>query len=169
MGLSDIAKAPVSHRVEPHDLETGSRLHSRRQPFRTPPPSLAAATARAVSFLGGKRAFRPAESMTGVCEIQTFYTAVWSRYSRDWRRPNQFCGSKRRTLWLRLRRSVLHAQRGKGAASCRDLRNPISSGRFFPARQCPGWTPVASPQAYSLGRPNYDGCSPICGTRKSTT
>ena len=35
MGLSDMAKAPVSYGVEPHDLETGSRLHSRRQPFRT--------------------------------------------------------------------------------------------------------------------------------------
>src|ERR1700733_9561099 len=35
MGLSDIAKAPVSHGVEPHDLETGSSLRSRRHPFRT--------------------------------------------------------------------------------------------------------------------------------------
>jgi hypothetical protein len=26
MGFSDIAKAPVSHGVEPHDLETGLRL-----------------------------------------------------------------------------------------------------------------------------------------------
>src|ERR1700745_3208075 len=35
MGLSDIAKAPVSHGVEPHDLETGSSLRSRRHPLRT--------------------------------------------------------------------------------------------------------------------------------------
>jgi hypothetical protein len=35
MGLSDIAKAPVSDGVEPHDLETGSSLRSRRHPFRT--------------------------------------------------------------------------------------------------------------------------------------
>src|SRR5271166_6579849 len=32
MGLSDIAKAPVSHGVEPHDLETGLRLRFRLQP-----------------------------------------------------------------------------------------------------------------------------------------
>src|SRR5271166_2608730 len=43
MGLSDIAKAPVSHGVEPHDLETGSSLRSRRQSFgtsRRPSPRL---------------------------------------------------------------------------------------------------------------------------------
>src|SRR5271166_2344857 len=41
MGLSDIAKAPVSHGVEPHDLETGPDLRVPRQPtapHRTSPP-----------------------------------------------------------------------------------------------------------------------------------
>src|SRR5580700_9370291 len=37
MGLSSIEKTPVSHGVEPHDLETGSSLRSRRHPFRTSP------------------------------------------------------------------------------------------------------------------------------------
>src|SRR5208337_4256813 len=37
MGLSDIAKAPVSHGVEPHDLETGSGLRLRLQPMARSP------------------------------------------------------------------------------------------------------------------------------------
>src|SRR5271166_3383547 len=36
MGLSDIAKAPVSHGVEPHDLETGLSLRFRLQPSEPP-------------------------------------------------------------------------------------------------------------------------------------
>jgi hypothetical protein len=36
MGLSDIAKAPVSHGVEPHDLETGLSLRFRLQPSEAP-------------------------------------------------------------------------------------------------------------------------------------
>ena len=36
MGLSDIAKAPVSHGVEPHDLETGPRTSRPSQRFRSP-------------------------------------------------------------------------------------------------------------------------------------
>ena len=40
MGLSDIAKAPVSHGVEPHDLETGRafRLSLLARPLRPSPP-----------------------------------------------------------------------------------------------------------------------------------
>src|ERR1700722_1751244 len=43
MGLSVIAKAPVSHGVEPHDLETGPDLRVPLQPMacspgRSPPP-----------------------------------------------------------------------------------------------------------------------------------
>ena len=42
MGLSDIAKTPVSHGVEPHDLETGRALAlpfspSRASAARSPP------------------------------------------------------------------------------------------------------------------------------------
>src|SRR6516225_2643918 len=39
MGLSDIAKAPVSHGVEPHDLETGPDLRVPRQPMARSPRS----------------------------------------------------------------------------------------------------------------------------------
>src|SRR5208283_4147528 len=37
MGLSDIAKAPVSHGVEPHDLETGLELRVRSYLSRASP------------------------------------------------------------------------------------------------------------------------------------
>src|ERR1700749_1633496 len=57
MGLSGITKAPVSHGVEPHDLETGLRLSRASSLLQTIQPSLAAPTARAVSFKGGKRAY----------------------------------------------------------------------------------------------------------------
>src|ERR1700753_3379139 len=37
MGLSVIAKAPVSHGVEPHDLETGQTFAFLFSPWRAPP------------------------------------------------------------------------------------------------------------------------------------
>jgi Amidohydrolase len=57
MGLADIAKAPVSHGVEPHDLETGLRLSRSSSLLQTIQPPLATPTARAVSFSGGERAY----------------------------------------------------------------------------------------------------------------
>src|ERR1700751_5571415 len=56
MGWSGITKAPVSHGVEPHDLETGPSLRFR--PYPLTPATLAAPTARAVSSLGGQRAYK---------------------------------------------------------------------------------------------------------------
>jgi hypothetical protein len=64
MGLSDIAKAPLSHGVEPHDLETSSSLRSRRQPFRTscrPSPRLP------------RERFRCVPGMFGSLEVKVLY------------------------------------------------------------------------------------------------
>src|SRR5271166_4638382 len=67
MGLSDIAKAPVSHGVEPHDLETGPAL--RRPGLSTSRTLLlATATARAVSFM---RRLRPSAARTNSDRSQT--------------------------------------------------------------------------------------------------
>src|SRR6516164_793087 len=51
MGLADIAKAPVSHGVEPHDLETGLRL-SRSSSFFRP----SSRRYRASGFVQGREA-----------------------------------------------------------------------------------------------------------------
>src|SRR5580704_15993054 len=53
MGLPDIAKAPVSHGVEPHDLETGLSLRFRLQP--SEPPAGPRRSYRASGFVLGRK------------------------------------------------------------------------------------------------------------------
>src|ERR1700743_1343585 len=64
MGLSVIAKAPVSHGVEPHDLETGQTFAFLFSPWRAPPA--ARHPYRASGLVNAHMAVVPERSPEGV-------------------------------------------------------------------------------------------------------
>src|SRR5580704_5353040 len=76
MGLSDIAKAPVSHGVEPHDLETGPRLRVPPQSFSPssrPSPTLPRERFRSWA---GDRAFMSRENALADLSVSFSHTST---------------------------------------------------------------------------------------------